>query len=263
MQKFSYHTHTNFSDGSNSLDEMLEQAVKLGWEEIGISNHFQAHKNIDKYIQHHIYQNYQKTSFKEKRWPLLRHIEEIRKAAKKHPIKILAGLEVDYFSYDGWEDEFREFIKEIDVDYLILGSHFCFGENDLLIDFSEASKPEHISSHFKNMQKGIESGLFDFVAHIDYVEKFTGFSTEDFQPEVLGVLDALVKTGTKTELNSKGFTTRNHKPNPSGWILQELKSRKVPIVVSCDAHNVDMLGIAYDQAEDLLSELDYTYRWRF
>ena len=46
MQKFSYHTHTNFSDGSNSLEQMLEKAVSLGWSEIGISDHLIIHKDM-------------------------------------------------------------------------------------------------------------------------------------------------------------------------------------------------------------------------
>ena len=48
MQNFSYHSHTIFSDGSNSVEEMLEQAVKLGWEKIGISDHMIIHKGIKK-----------------------------------------------------------------------------------------------------------------------------------------------------------------------------------------------------------------------
>ena len=46
MQKFSYHVHTDFSDGKNSLEEVLDKAVSLGWEEIGISDHLIIHKDM-------------------------------------------------------------------------------------------------------------------------------------------------------------------------------------------------------------------------
>lgn len=46
MQNFSYHTHTNISDGKNTIEEMVAKAVDLGWKEIGISNHLIVHKDI-------------------------------------------------------------------------------------------------------------------------------------------------------------------------------------------------------------------------
>ena len=46
MQNFSYHTHTVFSDGHNTIEEMLDRAEELGWREIGISDHLIVHKNI-------------------------------------------------------------------------------------------------------------------------------------------------------------------------------------------------------------------------
>ena len=46
IQNFGYHTHTYFSDGANTVDEMIEQACHLGFREIGISDHLIVHKNI-------------------------------------------------------------------------------------------------------------------------------------------------------------------------------------------------------------------------
>ena len=48
MQKFSYHTHTNILgfDGKNTAEEMIKKAEEIGFEEIGISNHFIYHPNL-------------------------------------------------------------------------------------------------------------------------------------------------------------------------------------------------------------------------
>ena len=49
MQKFTYHTHNNnfgIYDGHNTAAEMIERAEKLGFEEIGVSNHLIYHSNI-------------------------------------------------------------------------------------------------------------------------------------------------------------------------------------------------------------------------
>ena len=34
-----FHVHTNFCDGKNSPEEMVEKAVSLGFEEIGLLHH--------------------------------------------------------------------------------------------------------------------------------------------------------------------------------------------------------------------------------
>ena len=39
MQKFSIHTHTVGYDGKNTVAEMIQHAIKLKREAIGISNH--------------------------------------------------------------------------------------------------------------------------------------------------------------------------------------------------------------------------------
>lgn len=42
MQKFSIHTHTVGYDGKNTVAEMIQHAIKLKWEAIGISNHIEC-----------------------------------------------------------------------------------------------------------------------------------------------------------------------------------------------------------------------------
>ena len=102
MQKFSYHTHTTFSDGRSSAKEMIERAVSLGWKEIGISDHFIVHKNMRNsaswprwkkqlnMFNNDFYETYEKFA---------RHIEEIRILCEQYPIKIKIGAEVDFFTY--------------------------------------------------------------------------------------------------------------------------------------------------------------------
>ena len=39
MIKSNYHTHTVFSDGKNTPEEMIEAAINLGFEKLGFSDH--------------------------------------------------------------------------------------------------------------------------------------------------------------------------------------------------------------------------------
>src|SRR3989339_771451 len=74
------HSHTNATDGSNSILEMAQAAKELGYEYLLISDHSQSTRDA------------KGLSVKQ----CLQHIKEIRAAANKiSGIKILAGAEVD------------------------------------------------------------------------------------------------------------------------------------------------------------------------
>ena len=127
--KFSYHTHTDFSDGRNTPEEMLQQAADLGWEEIGISDHLIVHKNIR---QSFSWPRWEKTDKIEIFMPIstrrrdgfYRHADHLRKLARGYNLKVRVGAEVDFFCYDGWAEEFDAFANRLVLDYCISGNHF-------------------------------------------------------------------------------------------------------------------------------------------
>lgn len=276
MQKFSYHTHTVFSDGDNSLEEMLAQAVKLGWEAIGISDHMIIHKNIKKnwYFEKVCRQNHAHMihdDFKEAETVFARNTEFIRKTAKKYPLKVYIGFEVDYFTYNGWEEEFRDFINRIDHDYLLTGNHFFLSDDGLEIEdiyklldsYDEKSLKlfdEHVHRHFQNIRKAVQSGLFNFLAHLDYVRRIPFYESAKFTEDCLAVVKALKESGMGCELSTKGLR-RIGDYFPQNNILEALIKEQVPLVISDDAHKTSELGYAFDKAENVLKELDCNSRF--
>lgn len=276
MQKFSYHTHTVFSDGENSIDEMLEQAVKCGYEQIGVSDHLiinefivdnkVPHKN-PKYAQQKMYIN----SFGEKTTKLLQsHISKIRETANKYPIEVLVGFEVDFFSYDGWLDKFSSLIDEIDIDYLIIGNHFCMDEKGKIVAGAESlssfipdenEQKKYIKIYFENYMNSIKSGLFDFCAHLTYIGRSGVCNVEDYYAEYVKILKAVKESGMAIELNTrKDIVVR--KFMPSMPILEAARDIDIPILISDDCHDKNKMMIGFKEAEDLLSELNYTNRWK-
>ncbi len=102
MQKFSYHTHTDFSDGHNTPEEMLQQAADLGWEEIGISDHLIVHKNIRQSFSWPRWERTDKieifhADFSEATDGFCRHADHLRKLARRYNLKVRVGAEVDFF----------------------------------------------------------------------------------------------------------------------------------------------------------------------
>ena len=263
IQNFSLHTHTTFSDGTNSISEMVAQAKKLGWRAIGISDHLSIHPTLTKGYTYF-------SSFKEALEPVKKHIAAIRQVGEENPeIKVYAGFEVDYFPIPGWMDEFREFKQKIDVDYLINGNHQVTNEDGTEVyeiyhfqryGLSEAQNKELFRNHFNNIRKAVESGEFTFLAHIDFARWSGVIDKFDFTKEIKGIVTALKAQKMPTEINTKGKNSIGSF-YPARWIIEDLVKNGISLVISDDAHSVSQLGQYFNEAEDLLAQLSTAKRW--
>lgn len=263
IQNFSLHTHTTFSDGTNSISEMVAQAKKLGWRAIGISDHLSIHPTLTKGYTYF-------SSFQEALEPVKKHIAAIRQVGEENPeIKVYAGFEVDYFPIPGWMDEFREFKQKIDVDYLINGNHQVTNEDGTEVyeiyhfqryGLSEAQNKELFRNHFNNIRKAVESGEFTFLAHIDFARWSGVIDKFDFTNEIKGIVTALKAQKMPTEINTKGKNSIGSF-YPARWIIEDLVKNSIPLVISDDAHSVSQLGQYFNEAEDLLAQLSTAKRW--
>ena len=88
-------------------------------------------------------------------------------------------------------------------------------------------------------------------------EKF-GFvdSAASFAP-ALRVLDVLAENGGAIELNTSGWFKPCAEAYPSPAILREAAARRIPAVVSADAHHSDHVTRAFDRGRRLLREAGY------
>lgn len=269
MQDFSYHTHTNFSDGKNSAEEMLKQAVKVGYKKIGISDHLIIHKNIKSLNSiYDISNRYNKLLFDDFDMALKvvkNNISYIKSIAKNYNIDVLVGFEVDFFCYDGWLKQFKNMIKNSGADYLIFGNHY-FSLDDEIIDIGYLnihqerglSKDLIMKSYFNNIVKAIESNMFDFVAHLDYCKKHN-ITLKNYEDEFTNILNAFNKTKTPYEISTKGLRVVGDF-YPAKWIIEKLQAMNVAIVISDDAHHLSELKFDFEKAENLLKNLKYQNR---
>ena len=274
MQDFSYHTHTVFSDGADTIDAMLAQAVKLGWTEIGISDHMIIHKNIKKvpyyeFLKAHNQTNIAYDDFTKALPVFNRHTAEVRKAAERYPfLKVRVGYEVDYFTYQGWQSEFEKFRSDLDYDYMLTGNHFFLSEDsEYLLDIScynslpENEKPEpmevYVHRHLQTVKRAVNSGLFNFLAHIDYVRKVKGYNQSLYNADYDEIIIDLAKNNMATELSTKGLR-KSDDFFPSHDLLNKIIAKNIPLVISDDAHRCAEIGYMFDKAENVLSELKYS-----
>lgn len=267
MQKFTIHCHTHALgcfDGKSTAEEMITQAEALGFDTIGISNHLIWHPNVP-LTSPMFFQDWDKALEAQ-----LRIKDEVQEAASKAKIKVLFGAEADYFPSAEWRKGFEKLISKINYDYLIATTHFIRTADEKLLcniyhlhelpsDLSPEDFKEMVHQHWLNVIDSIDSGYYNFLAHLDYcVAKIPDIP--EFDDYRWRIIEALDKKKFPFEVNCKGINLIGEQ-HPKTWVLKELCQRKVPTLLSDDSHHIDQIGQHFSEMEKLLKECGCTERW--
>lgn len=153
FQDFNYHTHTYRSGHSEyvSDEEILESARQAGISMLGFSEHV---PNTDLELPD------------EDHRMLLSEVDDyiasINKLKQENTdMTILVGFEAEF---DPMKEAFLGEMRE-KVDYMILGQHFV---KDGMQMVPQKGNPNYPLEYAEMVCKGIDSGLFDIVAHPDH-----------------------------------------------------------------------------------------------
>ena len=261
MQKYSFHTHTIGFDGRNSEEEMLQKAMDIGFEKIGFSNHFIVHPQIKetKFFQAALKLGYDKiysSYFDEAIEKFENHYKKIDELKKTTGFPIYKGMEVDFFDYDGWRQGFENACKILRPDYLVGSAHLIAYNNTLynMHDLKKATPIEQdllLYKYYQNVRKAANSGLFNFLAHLDLPKKVNLGTDEKWVNIEIQTIKSIAKSGTAVELNTSGFKLGYEEPYPSKRIIKLLSEYNIPIILSDDAHNVERIGDKFLETEKL------------
>ena len=155
--KANYHTHTARCGHADGTDEQyIEAAIARGFDVFGFSDHMPWPYESD-FVNPHV------------RMPITQmdeYIATMRDLKKKYAgkIDILTGFECEYFpQYMNWLAETKQAKR---LDYLIFGCHYE-GSDETGRYFGGAKTVEDLTHYVDSAVKGIETGLFAYIAHPD------------------------------------------------------------------------------------------------
>lgn len=266
-QKFTLHTHTVGFDGRDSVQDMINRARELGFDTIGISNHFIVNPVIKKskmytYSVFGGYSNIYSVSFDEALSRFIPHYEELKNAQEQNPdMQILRGMEVDFFNNAKWRDGFERVLGVLKPDYLIGSAHFVSYAGTLLNihDMKNADKKTQdilLTHYWTNIARAAESGLFTWLAHLDLPKK-VGLGREPKWMDLENrAIEAIAKSKMTIEINTSFYRDFCYEPYPSNRILQMAAQNNVPVLLSDDAHKVQDIGRHFDEASQLIKDLN-------
>lgn len=212
-----YHTHTIYSDGKTTIEENVKQAIDMGLEIIGISDHGYKHLGF---------------GVKYEQYPNIR--EEIDKLQEKYTnIKILMGIECNILDDKGNIDIDERILTY--VDYVMAGYHF-------------GSTPQNI--------RCIKNHLFNYIKPLKYVEinyntmaLINAMKNNDLfilthpgdkgDVDIEEVANVAMQTNTILEINER------HR-NLTYEQLVKIKNYDIKYAISSDAHKKEDIGIVND-----------------
>jgi putative hydrolase len=207
------HMHSNFSDGRNSIEEMVEAAIGFGYDAIAITDHV-----------------WRTTGWVKEYAKRLRELKE----ANCHRIRLFSGIEAKVINLQGDIDAHPSFDGLVD---LILGSVHSIPSGSGYYhrgDVNAANVHQVVEHWFQAFSNLLKNPRVDIIAHPFAELKEFGISPCSDKME--NALRLLAESGKIVEIN-----VRHEAPNQS--VIDLLHHQHVPFVVSSDSHSVEDLKI--------------------
>jgi len=196
-----FHVHSLWSDGSDSLETLVQYAKKCGYSFLGSADHSQSLKIANGLPENKI----------EKK------LDEIEKLNKKFSdFKILFGTECDIKS-DGTLDYSNKILKKFDFVYIGIHTSFKMDGNKMT----------------ERITRGMENEHVDFLAHP--TGRLIG-KRDPYDVDIEQIIDTAKNTGVFLEINS--FPDRLDLPD---IYVKLAKERGVRFVLGTDSHSFNNL----------------------
>lgn len=262
MQFANYHAHSHFSDGQESPESYLKNAIRQGLIAYGFSDH--APIPIPNFGAMQLDQ-------------LSDYLSAIDTLKEKYGerIQVYKSLEVDYIP-DIINIQ-SSHIQTAALDYTIGAVHF--------IDKKEGGIPWGFEGSAENFDKGLQE-VFNgnilncvsryyqliremvtdycpnIVAHLDRIKKQNQdeqyFSEREqwYQSEVIKTLEVIRQSDVILEINTKGYYKGEIEDMyPSKWILDTAHEMGIPFIIGSDAHHPDDITKGFKYAVRLLRSM--------
>jgi histidinol-phosphatase (PHP family) len=241
--KTDYHLHTwRCKHATGEMEFYVEQAILLNLEEIAFTDHIPLPDEFD--IEHRM-----------DRTQLDDYIHSIENLKKSYPeIKIKSGIEADY--YEGYEKYTEDILSQYPFDIVLMAVHFIKHWSDgnwvFGYQFPGKSITEIYQDYLNTVIRGIRTGLFDVVAHIDLVKKAGAPLIDHIPNEFRNVLREIKNADMAIELNTSGRrkSIGEFFPSPELWVM--IFEERVPFTVGSDAHSPVQVGLFFENLETML-----------
>ena len=237
------HTHTTYSDGAASPEEMVRAAIDMGLDEIGISDHSYTFFDESYCIKKDMIESYK------------REINAL-KEKYKDDISVLCGVEQDAYSTESTEG----------YDYVIGSAHYLKIKGEYYpLDMSQlrfyhacrdgfgADYYALAEAYFELVSGFAERDDVSIIGHFDLIAKYNRNQHEfnEEHPRYLTAakkaIDKLIAAGKTFELNVGAIARRYRTvPYPAPTLLSYIREKGGKLLLASDAHTPRNIAFAFD-----------------
>lgn len=233
--KANYHTHTARCGHASGRDEdYVRAAVAQGFDELGFSDH----------VPWPYASGFTHPTVRMELSQMDGYLASIRGLQSKYTgkISLKVGFECEYFpDYMGWLEDMR---AQKGLDYLILGNHYDRTDEGGMY-FGRTRTPAQLRAYVESTAKGVETGLFAYLAHPDlFMRSYPGFD-ENCRAAARDLCAVCRDCGVPMEYNLHDRylsprTGRRSYPHPDFFdvVLQE----GVSVIIGLDAHEPEEIA---------------------
>lgn len=250
-----FHSHTQFCDGRDKMEDFVINAIESGFTDYGFSPHspvpFYSSCNMTK-DNVNLY------------------LSEFRRLKDLYgnKINLYAAMEVDYLG-DSWGPAIKYF-SDLNLDYKIGSVHFIPYDNSTYVDIDghfENFKIKMakyfnndilhvVESYYSQSMKMVETGGFDIIGHFDKIghnasDFAPGIETEDwYQKLVFNLFESIMDNKLIIEINTKAWQDY-HRFFPNERYFNWLKKYNAPVLFNSDCHYKNKINDGRSEAISL------------
>ena len=257
--KQNLHTHTTYTDGKDTPEEMVLAAIERGFASLGFSEH--------SYLPYSSAPN-QLTLDKMKQYK-----EQIRNLKDKYKgkIDVFCGLEYDFYSdlnVDGF-DYLIGSVHYLNIDGKIVTFDRGYPQTlDYINEYFAGDGLAFATKYFDTVSRLPEKLNFDIIGHFDLIAKNNdkGAFFDTSNPKYLDMgFEAIHNLKGKIpffEVNT-GAIARGYrsKPYPQMDFLKEFNRLGFGAVITSDCHDKSFIDCFYTEAAMLLKEAGFKSKW--
>ena len=239
-----FHTHTSRCGHAIGEDEQyVINAIKSGIKVLGFSDHvpFPGYSQPGIRMEWDLLENYIKsiTFLKEK---------------YKSEIEIHVGLEAEYI--DLFIPYYKELLDSGKIEYLLLGQHGDYNEKEGAYFYNAYHNNQEMASRYvAQLIKGMESGMFKYVAHPDHFLNGYRLDDEFSKNQIRQICEKSVELNIPLEVNltypreamKMGGVHNGDLYYPFNKFWKLAGELKCPVVFGIDAHDPNDFLLNYEE----------------
>lgn len=246
-----YHTHHyRCGHASGNLADYVEAAIAAGLAEIGLSDHAPLYHLGDN--PHPL----PRTAMSQLEWP--NYVQEMHQVRNHYRdrITVRLGVESDYVL--GWDSHYRNLWAQHPLDYSIGSVHWLNEWSIFQTERPAGRTVEDIyAEYLYTTQAAARSGAFDIIGHLDCIKREGHVPERRITPLLDDTVRVLAETGVTVELNTSGWRKPCAECFPGPEMLERCHHWGVPVTLSSDAHEPELVASGFDQAVALLLDIGY------